>query len=159
MFVQKFGLCPHVVLLVLINDLFKRVLFLWELRPASITNRRMLPLLVYPSDLRVHVNACAQSTRVAAYVPSFPHPVRTRNQGRPVRKARSSRRIWSARYAEDRGKKNGGGLEEKGGTALVVIVFFFDSGVECRNIRGIWGLRNLLRPLLQLGPHSRRRVI
>ena len=55
-------------------------------------------------------------------------------------------------------KKNGGGLEEKGGTALVVIVYFFDSGVDCRNIRGIWGLRNLKRPLLQLGPHSRRRV-
>jgi hypothetical protein len=42
--------------------------FLWELRPASIANRRMLPLFVYPSDLRVHVNACAQSASVAAYV-------------------------------------------------------------------------------------------
>ena len=85
----------------------------------------MPPLLVYPSDLRVQVNACAQSTSVAAYVPSFPHPVRTRNQGRPVRKARNSRRTWSARYAEDRGKKNGGGLEEKGGTALGVIVILY----------------------------------
>ncbi len=106
----------------------------------------MPPFLVYPSDLRVHVNACAQSASVAAYVPAFPHPVRTRNQCRPVRKTRKRRRTWSARYAEDRGgKKNGGGLEEKGGSALGVIAYFFDSGVDCR-------------PLLQLGPHSRRRV-
>jgi hypothetical protein len=54
----------------------------------------------------------------------------------------------------------GGGLEGEGGTAVLgVKVIFLGSGVDCRNIRGIWGLRNLLRPLLQLGPHSRRRII
>ena len=38
-------------------------------------------------------------------------------------------------------RKLGGGLEEKGETALGVIVYFLDSGVDCRNIRGIWGIR------------------
>jgi hypothetical protein len=42
-----------------------------QLRCPSIPNWGMSPFFVYGSDLRMNVNACSQSARVAAHVPSL----------------------------------------------------------------------------------------